>query len=302
MTPALTKIAFIGLGLMGVPMAHHLLKAGYQIRGYDLQPATAAKFSDFIGFELCSSASEAVMNADVTILMLPDSHIIDAILWGESSGSDQIGIGEQLKVGSYLIDMSSSNPISSRENNRRLIAKGIHFVDAPVSGGVKKAINGTLAIIVGGQKSDYEICISLLEKMGEKIVYVGDAGAAHAVKALNNYVSAAGLIAASEALNAAQKFGLDPHIVNQVFNASTGKNNTTENKVENFMLNEAFNSGFSLALMRKDVQIALHFIESMNCYANLAQQCVLTAQAADEKLGKGADHTAVFGFVKSESQ
>jgi 3-hydroxyisobutyrate dehydrogenase len=119
------------------------------------------------------------------------------------------------------------------------------------------------------------------------------------VKALNNYVSAAGLIAASEALNAANKFGLDPHVVNQVFNASTGRNNTTENKVENFMLNDAFNSGFSLALMRKDVQIALNFIENMHCYASLAKQCVLTAKEADEMLGKGADHTAMFDYVRS---
>ena len=137
--------------------------------------------------------------------------------------------------------------------------------------------------------------------MGKSIVHVGDAGAAHAVKALNNYVSAAGLIAASEALNAANKFGLDPHVVNKVFNASTGRNNTTENKVENFMLNDAFNSGFSLALMRKDVQIALSFIENMNCYANLAKQCVLTAKEADEQLGKGADHTAMYDYVRSQA-
>ena len=178
---------------------------------------------------------------------------------------------------------------------------GIHFVDAPVSGGVKKAIDGTLAIIVGGQRDDYETCLTLLEKMGKSIVYVGDAGAAHAVKALNNYVSAAGLIAVSEALNAAEKFGLDPHVVNKVFNASTGRNNTTENKVENFMLNEAFNSGFALALMRKDLQIALGLIEGMNCYSELAQQVVKMAQEADEKLGKGADHTAMYGFVKYHS-
>jgi 3-hydroxyisobutyrate dehydrogenase len=138
--------------------------------------------------------------------------------------------------------------------------------------------------------------------MGKSITHVGDAGAAHAVKALNNYVSAAGLIAASEALNAAKEFGLDVHVVNKVFNASTGRNNTTENKVENFMLNDAFNSGFSLALMRKDIQIALSFIEDMKCYSNLAKQCLATAKEADETLGKGADHTAVFDYVRIQKK
>jgi len=230
--------------------------------------------------------------------MLPDSSIIDAVLWG-SAGS--AGIASKLSKNSYLIDMSSSSPISSKENNQKLAQLGVKFIDAPVSGGVKKAIDGSLAIIVGGTKEHFEEVQPLLECMGKSIVFVGDAGAAHAVKALNNYVSAAGLIAVSEALNAANKFGLDPHIVNTVFNASTGRNNTTENKVENFMLNDAFNSGFSLALMSKDVQIALGFIEGMNCYANLAKQCVITASEANEKLGKGADHTAMYDYVRSQA-
>jgi 3-hydroxyisobutyrate dehydrogenase len=291
-----TKIAFVGLGLMGVPMAKNLLKAGYQVTGFDLNQAVAAKFLDDKGFQFVASPAQAIQEANVTILMLPDSSIIDALLWG-SNGS--AGVATQLNKNSYLIDMSSSSPISSKENNQNLEQLGIKFIDAPVSGGVKKAIDGSLAIIVGGKKEYFEAVHPLLECMGKSIVHVGDAGAAHAVKALNNYVSAAGLIAASEALNAANKFGLDPHVVNKVFNASTGRNNTTENKVENFMLNDAFNSGFSLALMRKDVQIALNFIENMNCYASLAKQCVLTAKEADEKLGKGADHTAMFDYVRS---
>ena len=291
-----TKIAFVGLGLMGVPMAKNLLKAGYQLAGFDLNPEVAAKFLDDKGFQFVSSPAQAIQDANLTILMLPDSTIVDALLWG-SNGS--AGIATQLRKNSYLIDMSSSSPISSKENNQKLEKLGIKFVDAPVSGGVKKAMNGSLAIIVGGKKEYFGEIHPLLECMGKSIVHVGDAGAAHAVKALNNYVSAAGLIAASEALNAANKFGLDPHVVNQVFNASTGRNNTTENKVENFMLNDAFNSGFSLALMRKDVQIALNFIENMHCYSSLAKQCVLTAKEADEKLGKGADHTAMFDYVRS---
>jgi len=299
MKPSDTKIAFVGLGLMGVPMAKNLLKAGFQIAGFDLNKEVAEKFSGEKGFHFVSSPEQAIQNANVTILMLPDSSIIDAVLWG-SAGS--AGIASKLSGNSYLIDMSSSSPISSKENNKKLDQLGVKFIDAPVSGGVKKAIDGSLAIIVGGTKEHFEEVQGLLECMGKSIVHVGDAGAAHAVKALNNYVSAAGLIAVSEALNAANKFGLDPQVVNKVFNASTGRNNTTENKVENFMLNDAFNSGFSLALMSKDVQIALSFIEGMNCYANLAKQCVITASEANEKLGKGADHTAMYDYVRSQAR
>jgi 3-hydroxyisobutyrate dehydrogenase len=298
MKPSDTKIAFIGLGLMGVPMVKNLLKAGYQVVGFDLNKEVAAKFSDDKGFQFVPSPEQAIQDANVTILMLPDSSIIDAVLWGSNGTA---GIASKLSKNSYLIDMSSSSPISSKENNKKLDQIDVKFIDAPVSGGVKKAIDGSLAIIVGGTKEHFEDVLAVLECMGKSIVYVGDAGAAHAVKALNNYVSAAGLIAVSEALNAANKFGLDPHVVNKVLNASTGRNNTTENKVENFMLNDAFNSGFSLALMRKDVQIALDFIEGMNCYANLAKQCVITATEANEKLGKGADHTAMYDYVRSQA-
>jgi 3-hydroxyisobutyrate dehydrogenase len=296
MKPLDTHIAFIGLGLMGVPMANNLLKAGFTVTGFDLNSAVAEKFSEQKNFKFSKTAIDAVSDAEVTILMLPDSSIIDGVIWGNGG---QEGISAHLKKGSLLVDMSSASPVSSRDNNQKLSEIGISYVDAPVSGGVKKAIDGTLSIIVGGSSEDFEKTYPLLEIMGKSITHVGAAGAAHAVKALNNYISAAGLIAVSESLVAAEKFGLDTHVVNKVFNASTGKNNTTENKVENFMLNGAFNSGFSLALMSKDVQIALKFIKDMGCSSNFAQQCVKTSEEANQSLGKGADHTAVFKYVKS---
>lgn len=299
MKPSDTKIAFVGLGLMGLPMTKNLTRSGFAVTGFDLNKDIAAKFSNDKGFTFASTPNEAIKGANVVMLMLPDSKIIDALLWG-ADGSR--GIAGELEKNAYLIDMSSSSPTSSKQNNKKLEALGIRFVDAPVSGGVKKAIDGSLAIIVGGKKEHFDEISPLLESMGKSITHVGDAGAAHAVKALNNYVSAAGLIAASEALIAAKEFGLDAHIVNKVFNASTGRNNTTENKVENFMLNDAFNSGFSLALMRKDIQIALGFIDDMNCYSSLAKQCLATAKEADEKLGKGADHTAVYDYVRSQKK
>jgi 3-hydroxyisobutyrate dehydrogenase len=136
--------------------------------------------------------------------------------------------------------------------------------------------------------------------MGKTLVHVGDAGAGHAVKALNNYVSASGLLATCEALVAAQKFGIDPHLVNQVFNASTGKNNTTEHKVENYMLSGTFGSGFALGLMRKDLQTAQGFIERMGTPGEFADLCLSTWARAEQGLESGADHTAMYKFLNEK--
>ena len=197
-----------------------------------------------------------------------------------------------------LIDMGSSDPVRSRVNFDRLAQLGISFIDAPVSGGVRRAKDGSLSIMIGGLTPAVESVQPLFKAMGKTLVHVGAAGAGHAVKALNNYVSASGLLAVCEALVAAEKFGIDPHLVNQVFNVSTGKNNSTEVKVENFMLSGTFNSGFSLALMRKDLQTALDFITRMETPNSFADACTQTWTEAERTLEKGADHTAMFAFTQ----
>lgn len=203
-----------------------------------------------------------------------------------------------LQPGQLILDMGSSDPVRSRDNAKRLATIGIAFVDAPVSGGVKRAIDGSLAIMMGGQDEAVERVRPLLQAMGKTLVHVGAPGAGHAVKALNNYVSASGLLAVCEALTAAEAFGIDPHKVNQVFNASTGRNNTTDVKVEAFMLSGAFNSGFALALMRKDLQTAQAFIERMGTEGDFAQACLSAWQNAERTLDSGADHTAMYRFIR----
>jgi 3-hydroxyisobutyrate dehydrogenase len=228
--------------------------------------------------------------------MLPDSKIIDQLLWG----AHQDGIVSHCKPQTVFLDMSSSNPSNSKNNAKKLTSLGYEFIDAPVSGGVKRAIDGSLAIMVGGEKVSVEKIMPILKSMGKTIVHVGSGGAGHAVKALNNYVSASGLLAVSEALVAAEAFGIDPHLANQVFNASTGKNNTTDVKVENFMLSGTFNSGFAIALMRKDIQTAKSFIDDMKTPGVFANICLERWSAAEQSLEKGADHTAMFKFVKTQ--
>lgn len=288
-----TDIAFIGLGKMGQPMVRRLLENGHTVTGHDLSAAAVASLHDLTGFRRADSAIDAARGVVTVILMLPDSPAVDALLW-------QGGLAAALKPGQTLVDMGSSDPVRSRDNAQRLAGQGVAFVDAPVSGGVKRAVDGSLAIMMGGEPSAVDAVRPVLQAMGKTLVHVGAAGAGHAVKALNNYVSASGLLAVCEALSAAEAFGVDPHKVNQVFNASTGRNNTTDVKVEAFMLSGAFNSGFALSLMRKDLQTARAFIERMGTSGEFAQACLQSWEAAQDALDAGADHTAMYRYIRGK--
>ena len=280
---------------MGMPMIRNLLQANLSVTGFDLNPQVAEELKSEIHFEMATSAIALTKKCDVIILMLPDSNIVDRLLW---EGED--ALSKAMNSKQTIIDMSSSDPVRSRANFDRLAQLGISFIDAPVSGGVRRAKDGSLSIMIGGLAPAVESVQPIFKAMGKTLVHVGAAGAGHAVKALNNYVSASGLLAVCEALVAAEKFGIDPHLVNQVFNVSTGKNNTTDVKVENFMLSGTFKSGFSLALMRKDLQTALDFISRMETPKNFADACTQTWTQAEKSLDKGADHTAMYAFIQKK--
>lgn len=283
-------IGFVGLGQMGEPMAANLMAAGHAVLAFDKRPGATDVLRANPAFAVAASAQEIAAAVETIILMLPDSQIVDQVLWAD-------GVAARMRRGALLIDMGSSDPMRSRVNAEKLAALGIRFVDAPVSGGVKRAVTGKLAIMMGGENTAVEAARPLLAALGDTLVHVGGAGAGHAVKALNNYVSAAGLLAVCEALTAAEKFGIDPKAVNQVINASSGKNNTTENKVEPYMLSRAFNSGFSLALMRKDVETAQSFIAAMETPGEFVSHCAAHWRAAEQGLDQGVDHTAMYAHV-----
>ena len=288
-------IGFIGIGQMGMPMIRNLLQAHFSVTGFDLNPLVAQELKNEAHFEMAARAITLTKKCDVIILMLPDSNIVDRLLWDSDDA-----LAKAMNTKQTLIDMSSSDPVRSRTNFDRMAQLGISFIDAPVSGGVRRAKDGSLSIMIGGLAPAVESVQPIFKAMGKTLVHVGAAGAGHAVKALNNYVSASGLLAVCEALIAAEKFGIDPHLVNQVFNASTGKNNTTDVKVENFMLSGTFNSGFSLALMRKDLQTALDFITRMETPKTFADACTQTWTQAEKTLDKGADHTAMYAFTQKK--
>jgi len=271
-------VAFVGLGQMGRPMSAHLEKAGFIVRSYDLN-----------GRGNCASAAEAARGADVFLAMLPDGRAVrEAVRAAE------------LSKGTLVLDMSSSDPVGTRTLGAELAARGVGLVDAPVSGGVKRALDASLAIMAGGEAALIERVRPLLEKMGSKIFLTGPLGSGHAMKALNNYVSAAGLAATCEALAAGARFGLDPAVMTDILNVSSGRTNTSEVKVKAFMLSGAFNSGFSTALMVKDIATAVSLAEAMGFEAPLAHRCVELWKDAAGRLGGGADHTEYYRFARGE--
>jgi len=206
----------------------------------------------------------------------------------------------ELSKGTLVLDMSSSDPVGTRTLGAELAARGVGLVDAPVSGGVKRALDASLAIMAGGEAALIERVRPLLEKMGSKIFLTGPLGSGHAMKALNNYVSAAGLAATCEALAAGARFGLDPAVMTDILNVSSGRTNTSEVKVKAFMLSGAFNSGFSTALMVKDIATAVSLAEAMGFEAPLARRCVELWKDAAGRLGGGADHTEYYRFARGE--
>ena len=274
-------IAVVGLGNMGRPMAASLTRAGYQATGYDLAPAARERFAQ-AGGRAAADVASAVAHAAAVITLLPDGKAVRAAV---------TAMQPHLSSGTIVIDMSSSDPIGTRTLGADLKAAGFPFIDAPVSGGVKRATDATLAIMVGGDPAIIDRVEPLLAAMGEVIFRTGPLGSGHAMKALNNYVSAAGLTAACEALAVGEKFGLDPNVMTDVLNASSGRNNTTENKLKQFMISKTFASGFSAALMAKDVRTADELGAAIGVATPLAEICAELWGEAAARLGPAADHT-----------
>jgi len=284
------RIGFIGLGNMGRPMAESLLGAGFALAVADRDRARVAPFAGRAAAP--ASLAELGRGSDFVITILPDGEAVRGVVGGPG---DCVLNG--LAAGSVMIDMSSSSPVGTRALGELLAARGVALVDAPVSGGVKRAEDGSLAIMAGGDPAVVERCRPLLAAMGRQIFLAGSLGCGHAMKALNNYVSAAGLVAASEAVAIGRRFGLDPAVMVDILNASTGRNNSTEHKLKQHVLSRVFGSGFGLSLMAKDLRTALEIAEATATPAPLAESCVALWDEAERRLGQGADHTEIARYL-----
>lgn len=284
------KITVVGLGNMGQPMAACLARAGYQVVGFDTSAEARDRFAS-AGGRSAPTAAEALAGAAAVITLLPDGRIVRAAV--ES-------MRPHLAPGTVVIDMSSSAPVGTKALGEELIAAGFGFIDAPVSGGVKRAIDGTLAIMAGGDAGTIDKAEPVLKAMGKSIFRTGPLGSGHAAKALNNYVSAAGLAAAVEAVAIGGRFGIAPDVLVDVLNASTGRNNSTENKLKQFVIPEKFTSGFSLALMAKDIRTADDLAHQIGVAAPLADEVAALWDGALKALGSSADHTEIGRYLTAK--
>ncbi|RKT33534.1 3-hydroxyisobutyrate dehydrogenase [Microbacterium sp. AG1240] len=290
MTDADRRVGFVGLGKMGAPMAARLARADWEVRGYDPVESARTALSAVGGVPVTSAADTA---ADTVVLMLPDSNVVEAVLF-------EGGLVEQLAPGSLVIDMSSSAPLRTQAVAERLAEHGVGLVDAPVSGGVTGAVAGTLTIMLGGSETDAERASLVVSHLG-RVRHVGPVGAGHALKALNNLLSATHLWATSEAMLVGERFGLDAATMLAAINTSSGRSGSTEKKWPDFVLPGGFDSGFSLALMLKDMKIATDLAHSLDIPVELGDAAVGRWAEASANLPSGADHTEIVRWLRASA-
>ncbi|RIK39889.1 MAG: 2-hydroxy-3-oxopropionate reductase [Chloroflexi bacterium] len=245
------RVGFIGLGIMGKPMVRNLVKAGYAVVAHSRNAADVAAFAaESAAITVAANPAEVASQTDTVITMLPDSPDVRAVVFGEN------GLLEALRPGSLLIDMSTIAPSTAQEVHAALVAKGASALDAPVSGGDRGAIAGTLSIMVGGSEADFERARPLFEAMGKTIVHVGGPGAGQTVKACNQIVVAINYAAVSEALVMGAKAGVDPLKIIEVLNGGLAASRVMELRGAS-MIAHNFQPGFRVNLHRKDLAIAM---------------------------------------------
>ncbi len=260
------SIGFVGVGTMGWPMAQNLAAAGYRLTVRD---ANAEQQSRFVAEHDGTPADRAAAfaNVDTVVTMLPTGVIVRDVML-EWDG----GIASALEPGSVVIDMSSSDPLGTRQLGAALGERGVALVDAPVSGALPRARAGTLTIMIGGDDEDaITRAEPLLQVMGERLFRTGSLGTGHAMKALNNSVAASAFASAAEALIVGYRFGLDPGVMMDVMNHSTGRSFNTELTIPQEVLTRRFGTGFALGLMAKDVGIAADLADAMNVEAPMSR-------------------------------
>ena len=277
------KVAFLGLGAIGAPMARHLAPL-YELSVWNRTAARATQFAKEANSHAASSPADAVRGAAVAITCLPTSREVEKLLdWGE-------GMFNAFDRGATLVDCTSGDPATSRRIAARLAEKGVGFIDAPVSGGVSGATKGVLTIMCGGDEATMARARPILEAFGEKIVLCGPVGAGHAVKAINQAMLGVHIWALSEGLVALQKAGVSTATALDVINASSGRSNTSMNLFPERVMTRAFPRTFKLALMDKDVRIAADFAREYGVASPLLQLVSELLREARRELGEEADH------------
>lgn len=278
------RIGFVGIGNMGWPMAANLVRAGFAVSVFDAEPARAGAFAKEFGAAAAATLRELAA-ADIVVTMLPTGRLVREVLVEAEGGA----LAASLAEGAVVVDMSSSEPVGTRELGPILAKRGVMLVDAPVSGGVPGAEKGTLSIMVGADDDAlYDRVAPVLSAMGKRLFRTGGLGSGHAMKALNNYAAAAAFVAACEALIVGKRFGLDPAVMIDIMNQSTGRSFNTEFVIKDEVIPRTFTTGFKLGLMAKDVKIAGDLARSMRVKAPVSKLVSEIWADACERIG--ADH------------
>ena len=287
---AVATVGFVGIGNMGWPMAANLVAAGFDVTVCDAAPGRATSFAVDVGGRAASGAAEAAAGADALVTMLPTTEHVSR------------GVAEArpaLAPGAVVVEMSSGVPSVTRALAGELAGDGVALVDCPVSGGVPRAVTGDLAIMAGGDDDALARVEPLLAAMGSSVHRCGGVGTGQAMKALNNLVSAGGFLVGIEALLIGQRAGLEPDRMIEVLNASSGTNNSTQRKFGPFVLSRAFDSGFGLDLMVKDLGIAVQMAREDGVAAPFSALCAELWASAGGLLGPGRDHTEMARFSEA---
>ena len=287
------KIGFIGLGIMGKPMAKNLLKAGYELNVYDVNKTAVAEVVAS-GAKEASSSREAASHVDVVITMLPNSpHVKDVVL-GAGGGVEGIG------AGTILVDMSSIAPLVSKEVSAELEKHGVVMLDAPVSGGEPKAIEGTLAIMVGGPADAFAKVESLLGVLGASVTHVGDIGSGNMAKLANQIMVASNIAGMSEALVLASKAGVDPSVVYQAVRAGLAGSTVLDAKAP-MVLAGNFKPGFRIELHIKDLQNALDTAEQLEVPTPMSTAIIGMMRELQQDGKGGDDHGGLIQYYEKVS-
>ncbi len=281
----MAKLGFIGLGIMGKPMAGHLLAAGHTVHVYDVVPESVKELAAK-GAVAGSNSKEVAQKSDIIIIMVPDTPDVEAVLFGKD------GVAEGVKRGSIVVDMSSVSPIATKEFAKKLAAMGVKMLDAPVSGGQVGAQNATLSIMVGGEPEVFAQIKPYFELMGKNIVHIGGNGDGQTCKVANQIVVAETIMAISEALLFASKAGADPGKVREALLGGFAQSRILDVHGKR-MIERTFAPGFRIRHQQKDLNLALQGARALGMSlpgASIAQE-LLNAVAAEGDID--LDHSAM---------
>jgi 3-hydroxyisobutyrate dehydrogenase len=289
MPAAIHRMGFVGIGKMGTPMARHLARAGFDLYLHDARPQAVADFLAAYGGRRLDLDGAADLDAIVT--MLPDGTAVRDVLLGSDQNQ---GLASQLRSGGLVVDMSSAHPMGTRTLGASLAERGIGMMDAPVSGGVVFAENGTLSVLAGGEPGQLELCRPLFTAFASDVFHCGTLGSGHAIKALCNYVNATSLISLLEAMTVAMRFGIKMEtVVAALRAATTGLNHPLEKKIVAHVMTRSFGTGMALGLIAKDVRIACDLADVLSVRTPTMESCMSTWNAAVAQMGFDVDQTEI---------